>query len=149
MIKPILSCPSCQEPATIEHFQQAADCAAHVLSLAGIVRVSRRKTVGKSPGRPFAPRCKCGSMTAERAGKIGHACSDTRYVVADDAAGIRVVFKNGIVAREIYNPIQDCFEITETGEVGSLTFISQTLITHGMAEPFRSEAIARLQGRIA
>ena len=47
-----------------------------ILAAAGRIRSALRvtKTGGHGGGRPLSPRCACGSMTAIRALKTGHAC---------------------------------------------------------------------------
>ncbi len=63
------------------HELPAADLAsllpeAVILQAAGSISSGRRKTIGRSGGRPRsdAPRCACGKFTLQRARKRNHRC---------------------------------------------------------------------------
>lgn len=48
-----MTCPNCQQPATVEHLRDNPECAAVAKSFVGVYSLSKRKAPPKAgPGRP-------------------------------------------------------------------------------------------------
>jgi hypothetical protein len=71
--KPIL-CPGCGERATAAHLRDNPACMKAAQTLTAIYSVSKRKTVGKSTGRPKALRAcpRCGLQVSAVEARYGH-----------------------------------------------------------------------------
>jgi hypothetical protein len=72
--KPAPLCPGCGERATVSHFQANPDCVKAAASLFGIYNVSKRKSVGKSTGRPPVLKIcrRCGAPVSTTEARRGH-----------------------------------------------------------------------------
>jgi hypothetical protein len=82
---PIL-CPGCGQRATAPHFRDSPECAKAAASLAAIYNVSRRKTVGKSTGRPKVLKAcpRCGQTVSTTEARYGHdGCSVVKSITGN------------------------------------------------------------------
>lgn len=67
-------CPGCGKRATATHLRESPDCMKAAASFAGLYSVAKRKTVGKSTGRPKVLKAcpKCGQMVSTTEARYGH-----------------------------------------------------------------------------
>lgn len=72
--KPMIVCPGCGERATAQHLRDNPACMKAAASIAGMLNVAKRKTVGKSTGRPkvLKPCRKCGEQVSATEARYGH-----------------------------------------------------------------------------
>jgi hypothetical protein len=67
-------CPGCGQPASAAHFRESPSCMTAAASIAGMLNVAKRKTVGKSTGRPkvFKACPRCGQQVSVTEARYGH-----------------------------------------------------------------------------
>jgi rRNA maturation protein Nop10 len=69
-----LLCPGCGERATAPHLRENPECMKAAASFAAIYSVSKRRTVGKSTGRPKVLKAcpRCGQQVSATEARYGH-----------------------------------------------------------------------------
>jgi hypothetical protein len=69
-----LLCPGCGQRATAAHLRENEACIKAAASFTAIYRVSKRRTVGKSTGRPkvLKPCPRCGQQVSTTEARYGH-----------------------------------------------------------------------------
>ena len=69
-----LTCPKCQQPATLEHLRENAGCSGAVRSLISLYGLSRRTVVTRAGGRPreLGPCPRCGAQVCRTEIRRGH-----------------------------------------------------------------------------
>ena len=71
----MITCPHCQQEATLEHLRTSPECSKAVRSLIGLYRLSQRVTrAGSRPATP-EPCPKCGEMVSKAQAVRGHGCA--------------------------------------------------------------------------
>jgi endogenous inhibitor of DNA gyrase (YacG/DUF329 family) len=67
-------CPGCGKRATAPHLREHPECMKAAASFAAIYSVSKRRTVGKSTGRPkvLKPCPRCGQQVGTAEARYGH-----------------------------------------------------------------------------
>lgn len=72
--KPVILCPGCGQPASAAHLRESPACMTAAASIAGMVNVAKRKSVGKSTGRPKVLRScpRCNAQVSATEARYGH-----------------------------------------------------------------------------
>ena len=83
----MITCPHCQQEATLEHLRTSPECSKAVRSLIGLYRLSQRVTrAGSRPATP-EPCPKCGEMVSKAQAVRGHGCASKDYAAMSQPIG--------------------------------------------------------------